>query len=55
MTLQMHYDEIAEEARAEGRAEVIRQMIANGMSIDMIAKCCGISEDEIIKVTEIMK
>jgi len=58
MTLQMHYDEIAEEARtegmakgrAEGRASIIMQMLANGMSEDMLARYCDVSDDEIKKL-----
>ena len=63
MTLQMHYDEIAEEAReegrakgrAEGRADIIMQMLANGMPTDMLAKWCNMPLEEIEKAAEKMK
>lgn len=51
MTLQMRFDEIADEVRTE----IIMRMIENGLSIDMIARCCQMSEDEVKKITETLK
>ena len=59
MTLQMRYNEIAAEARAEGRAEVrseiIREMLRNNIPIEVIAKCCNMSEEAIRKMADELK
>lgn len=55
MTLQMRFDEIADEAREEERVEIIKEMLINGMAIDMIARCCKVSEDEVREVEEKMR
>lgn len=63
MTLQMRYNEIAAEARAEGRAEgraevrseIIREMLRNNVSIEVIAKCCNMSEEAIRKMADEQK
>ena len=51
MTLQMRFDEIADEVRTE----IIMQMIVNGMAVDMIARCCKVSEDKVREVEETMR
>ena len=51
MTLQMRFDEIADKVRTD----IIKQMLINGMSVDMIARCCMVSEDEVRKVEETMR
>jgi predicted transposase/invertase (TIGR01784 family) len=37
------------EGRAEGKRETALSMLANGLSIELINKCTGLSEDEIRK------
>ena len=38
------------EGRAEERIEIARNMKANGLSVDLIAACCGLSPEEIAKL-----
>ena len=39
-----------EEGLAKGREEAARNMKAKGLSVDLIAACCGLSPEEIAKL-----
>ena len=40
------------EGLAEGRAEIINNMLKMEMPLDTIAKCVGLSVDEVLKIQE---
>ena len=54
MTLQMHYDEIAEEARAETRNEIAKEMLCNAVPVELVARYCKLTEAEVKKIIDEM-